>query len=125
MQLTAPELEILKLLWQQQPQTGKALHTRLDALYGWSYSSTRKTLERMVTKGYIRVEQQGNKGIYFAVLEKVPTLAAFVDDFAKRVLELDGCLPVAMFADSHLIGQDELSELEAHLDALHQSNTKK
>lgn len=123
MQLTAPELEILKLLWQHQPQTGKELHRRLESLYGWSYSSTRKTLERMATKGYLRIEQQGNKGIYFAVLEKVPTLAAFVQDFSKRVLELDGCLPVAMFADSHLIGKDELSDLEAHLKALQSSDS--
>ena len=118
MQLTAPELEILKSLWHQAPLTGKEIHTRLESLYGWSYSSTRKTLERMAAKDYVKVEQQGNKKIYTPLLDKVATLAAFVQDFSSRVLEIDGSLPATMFADSQLIKQDELCELEAHLNAL-------
>ena len=31
------------------------------------------------------------------------TLASFAQDFAKRIFELDGPLPVAMFADSKLV----------------------
>jgi predicted transcriptional regulator len=115
MQLTAPELEIHKLLWQQQPQTGKAIHRRLEALYGWTYSSTRKTLERMLAKGMLRTESQGNKKIYYSLLEKVPTLATYAQDFATRVLEIDGPLPIAMFSDSQLLKQEELEELEAFL----------
>ena len=116
MQLTAPELEIHKLLWQNQPKTGKTLHEHLEPLYGWSYSSTRKTLERMITKGMIRCETEGNKKIYFSLLEKVPTLAAYAEDFAKRVLEIDGPLPIAMFSDSQLLHEDELAELEQLLN---------
>jgi predicted transcriptional regulator len=112
MQLTAPELEIHKLLWQEQPQTGKAIHNRLEALYGWTYSSTRKTLERMLNKGMVRSETQGNKKIYYSLLEKVPTLAMYAQDFAKRVLEIDGPVPITMFSDSQLIKHDELEELE-------------
>ncbi|WP_100914697.1 BlaI/MecI/CopY family transcriptional regulator [Pseudoalteromonas spongiae] len=120
MQLTGPELEILKSLWQQQPLTGKEIHQRMESLYGWSYSSTRKTLERMAQKNYVSVETQGNKKIYSALLDKVPTLAAFVKDFSERVLEINGNLPVAMFSGSQLFEQDELSELEAHLNTLQQ-----
>lgn len=112
------------MLWQQQPQTGKAIHARLDELYGWTYSSTRKTLERMVTKGALRWENQGNKKIYFSLLDKVPTLAAYAKDFAQRVLEIDGPLPIAMFSDSQLIKQDELSELE-YLLRQHEDGDKK
>lgn len=120
MQLTAPELEILKSLWHNQPQTGKEIHQKLESLYGWSYSSTRKTLERMAEKQYIEAEQQGNKKIYTAKLDKMATLASFVKDFSERVLEIEGELPVAMFAQSQLIENDELSELEAHLQNLQQ-----
>ena len=121
MQLTAPELEIHKTLWQQQPQTGKEIHNKLAPLYGWTYSSTRKTLERMLDKGTIRHERQGNKKIYFSLLDKVPTLAAYAQDFAKRVMEIDGPLPIAMFSDSQLIQQDELQELEDVLNKLNKN----
>lgn len=116
MQLTAPELEIHKALWQNQPQTGKAIHLRLETLYGWTYSSTRKTLERMVAKDTVRCETSGNKKIYFSLLDKVPTLAAYTQDFAKRVLEIDGPVPMAMFSDSQLLKPGELDELEQILN---------
>lgn len=112
---TAPELEVLKLLWNRQPRTGKEIHKVLNALYGWTYSSTRKTLERMSTKQFVRTSTLGNKNLYYAELEKVPTLAAFASDFARRVLEIDAPLPVNFFADSQLINKDELAELEALL----------
>ncbi|MFC4653973.1 MULTISPECIES: BlaI/MecI/CopY family transcriptional regulator [Rheinheimera] len=118
LQPTAAELEILKLLWQQQPQTARELHDQLEAVLGWGYSSTRKTLERMGEKGFVRFETQGNKNAYVALLEKLPTLAALASDFASRVLGLNGPLPVSMFADSRLLSRSELSELEQQLALL-------
>ena len=115
MQLTAPELEIHKALWHRQPLTGKEIHQKLTTQYGWSYSSTRKTLERMQEKGSISCERQGNKNLYSRLLEKIPTLAAYAEDFARRVLEIDGPVPVAMFSDSQLIKEDELQQLEVLL----------
>ena len=117
MQPTAPELEILKLLWQSEPLTGKEIHQKLAELYGWGYSSTRKTLERMVAKDFVRAQQQGNKNIFFAELEKLPTLAAFVKDFSARVLEINQPLPSTMFAESQLLKEDELAELESLLQS--------
>ena len=120
-QPTAPELEILKLLWQLEPQSARALHEEIVKLFDWSYSSTRKTLERMGDKGFIEIQSQGNKKIYFAKLEKVKTLATFAQDFAKRVFEIDGPLPVAMFTDSKLIDDGEIDDLEKLLNDLDKS----
>jgi BlaI family transcriptional regulator, penicillinase repressor len=111
-QLTAPELEILKLLWAKQPLTSRELHDELAPLLGWGYSSTRKTLDRMSAKGMIACHSQGNKNCYSALLDKMPTLAAYAQDFASRVFELNGPLPVAMFANSKLINRDEIADLE-------------
>jgi predicted transcriptional regulator len=112
MKPTIPELEILKLLWQQQPRTARELHDEIQTLFDWSYSSTRKTLERMGEKDFITMEFKGNKKIYCARLDKIKTLADFAQDFAKRIFEIDGPLPVAMFTDSRLIDEDEITELE-------------
>lgn len=111
-QPTAPELEILKLLWEQQPLTARALHDELCAVLGWGYSSTRKTLERMVEKGLVSFDSVGHKNHYQAKVEKMPTLAAFAQDFAQRVFEINGPLPAAMFANSALLNADEMADLE-------------
>ena len=120
MQPTAPELEILKLLWQLQPQTGRELHDQLADVLGWGYSSTRKTLERMVDKGLLVAELQGNQNSYSAQVTKVATLAALAQDFASRVLELKQPMPLAMFADSRLLTADDLQALEQQLQQLEQ-----
>jgi len=118
MQPTAPELEILKLLWHCEPRTARELHDEIVKQFEWGYSSTRKTLERMGDKNFVRIESQGNKKIYFAKLDKMITLAAFAQDFAKRVFEMDGPLPAAMFADSRLIEAGEIEDLEKLLSDL-------
>mgnify|MGYP000680698817 FL=1 len=122
MQPTAPELEILKVLWQRQPRTARELHDEIEAQFHWSYSSTRKTLERMGEKGLVNITSQGNKRIYIAQVDKVKTLASFAQDFAKRVFELDGPLPVAMFTDSKLIDDGEIAYLEKLLKDLSNDN---
>lgn len=118
MQPTAPELEILKLLWQNQPRSARDLHDEIEAQFHWSYSSTRKTLERMGEKGLVSISSQGNKKLYTAQVDKVKTLASYAQDFAKRIFELDGPLPVAMFADSKLIDDGEIADLEKLLKDL-------
>lgn len=115
---TSVELEILKLLWQQQPQNARELHQQLEAVLQWGYSSTRKTLERMGEKGLIEVDSDGAKNLYRAKVAKVPTLAALALDFSKRVLGLDAPLPIATFADSRYLQTQELAELEQHLQRL-------
>ena len=122
MQPTAPELEILKVLWQRQPRTARELHDEIEAQFHWSYSSTRKTLERMGEKGLVNITSEGNKRIYTAQVDKVKTLASFAQDFAKRVFELDGPLPVAMFTDSKLIDDGEIADLEKLLKDLSSDN---
>lgn len=122
MQPTAPELEILKLLWNKQPLTARELHDSITEQFDWSYSSTRKTLERMGDKNYLLIETQGNKKIYSAQLDKVTTLASYVKDFAKRVFELDSPLPVAMFADSKLVDEGEINDLEKLLEDLEEKD---
>lgn len=117
-QPTAPELEFLKLLWKKQPCTARELHNSIAENFEWSYSTTRKTLERMGQKEFVLIETIGNKKSYTTKLDKVRVLANFATDFASRILELDSPLPVAMFADSKLIDKSEIKELEKMLEKL-------
>jgi len=109
------ELSVLKSLWRQQPLSAREIHDRVADELGWSYSSTRKTLERMLEKGSVRQETRHGVQVYVPVLEKIDTLAAFARDFGKRVMEIDTPLPVNMFTGSKLVDEDELAQLEQML----------
>lgn len=111
------ELELLKCLWRLEACSARELHNAVAASLDWSYSSTRKTLERMVDKGLASETTEHGLNVYRAAVGKVATLAALSADFARRVLEIDGALPVQAFADSRLLSEQELTQLEALLKA--------
>ena len=106
------ELTLLKCLWKQQPLSARELHQQVEAEIQWSYSSTRKTLERMVEKDMLALQTAHGINVYTAKLEKIETLAAFTRDFGRRVMEVDEPLPVNMFTGSKLVSHAELAELE-------------
>jgi BlaI family penicillinase repressor len=106
------ELSLLKALWRQQPLSAREIHEEVVAEMGWSYSSTRKTLERMLEKRMVSQQVRHGVQVYEAALEKVDTLAAFAHDFGKRIMEIDTPLPVNMFTGSKLVDEAELAQLE-------------
>ncbi|KGJ90506.1 BlaI/MecI/CopY family transcriptional regulator [Thalassotalea sp. ND16A] len=118
MRPTSTELEFLKLLWKESPRTARELHQELEGILQWGYSSTRKTLDRMAEKALVTVTKEGNVNLFAPQVDKVKTLASFAADFAKRVFELDGPLPTAMFTGSKLIDDDEIDQLEHLLEQL-------
>ena len=106
------ELTLLKALWKGQPLSARALHAKVEAELGWSFSSTRKTVERMLEKGLLVQRSEHGVLVYETGADKVVTLAAFAHDFGRRVMELDSPLPVTMFTGSKLVDQQELAQLE-------------
>lgn len=110
------ELSLLKALWRQQPLSAREIHDAIVDEMAWSYSSTRKTLERMLEKNMVRQELRHGVQVYQAVIDKVDTLAAFAHDFGRRVMEIDTPLPVNMFTGSRLVDEAELARLEQLLN---------
>ena len=106
------ELTLLKALWKGQPLSARALHASVEVELGWSFSSTRKTVERMLEKGMLVQRSEQGVLVYETQADKVATLAAFAHDFGRRVMELDSPLPVTMFTGSKLVDQQELAQLE-------------
>jgi predicted transcriptional regulator len=109
------ELSLLKVLWKQQPLSAREIHDAASSELDWSFSSTRKTLDRMLEKQMVALQVVHGVNVYSAKLEKVSTLAAFAHDFGRRVMEIDAPLPVTMFTGSRLVDQQELAQLEQML----------
>ena len=109
------ELSLLKALWRDAPLSARDLHAHVEPELGWSFSSTRKTLERMLDKGMVAQDSAAGIQVYRPLLEKVGTLAAFARDFSRRVMEMDAPLAAAMFTGSKLVYQQELERLDSLL----------
>lgn len=115
MKPSSTELVILKYLWIEGAQSAREIHDAITEELGWSYSSTRKTIERMIAKNMLGVARSHGLKIYRARLQKIPTLAGMIRNFAAEVLGMEGPLPVSNFVKSHLLSPKELEELDAVL----------
>jgi len=109
---TKPELEILKLLWRTKSASAREVADAIADRLGWSYSTLRTVLERMVEKDLLDRRPGEAANLYSAAISKVTLLGRMIEDFSGRVLELDSAPPALMFAKSKLLTEDEVAELE-------------
>jgi len=112
---TPSELAILKHLWLSGTQSIREIHDGIANELQWSYSSTRKTVERMIGKGMIGVGTFHGLKVYRATAKKIPTLAKIIRNFAAEILGLEGPLPVSNLVKSQLLTAEELAELDDFL----------
>jgi predicted transcriptional regulator len=111
------ELKLLRALWGAHRLSAREVHEASLADTRWSYSATRKTLDRMEEKGLVKVEAVHGVKTYAAARPKLETLAGLIKDFARSVLDTDAPMPAATFASSRLLDSEEIAALQALLDA--------
>lgn len=111
------ELEVLKALWSQDRLSAREVHDKIGEAQGWSYSTTRTVIQRMVDKGLVNKTSVHGLAVFAAADRKVDLISRLVRSFTKRVLEVDGALPVSAFTGSALLNAQELEELEQILEA--------
>jgi predicted transcriptional regulator len=106
------ELKLLRELWRVPRLSARELHDAVAPATEWSYSTTRKVLDRMEEKGLVAVKVVHGLKTYAAAQPKLKTLARLIQDFSRNVLDASAPLPVAAFAHSKLISGDEIEKLE-------------
>lgn len=106
------ELKVLRCLWQAQRLSAREIHDALLPETQWSYSTTRKVLDRMEEKGLVMVKTIHGLKTYAASESKLKTLAVLIKDFSRNVLDTRAPIPVAAFAHSKLLAEDEIAKLE-------------
>lgn len=112
------ELAVLKALWSAERLSAREIHDRIGADQGWSHSTTRTVIQRMVDKGLVHRESLHGLSVFTPASRKLDLISTLVRSFAARVLEADpAALPASAFAGSRLLDADERAELEALLKA--------
>lgn len=107
------ELEILQLLWDESPIAAAEVASRAAPLRGWSITTVKTMLARLVEKGAVATQSEGRRFLYRPLIAR-ETLSArqaggLVDRlFGGRVSPL-----VAQLAQQRDIDPDDLDDLEA------------
>ena len=114
------ELRLLQLLWEDSPLGASDLAERLPPELGWSPTTVKTLLARLVAKGALSSEPEGRRFLYRPVIarEKVAggQAGGLIDRlFGGRVSPL-----VAQLAEQREIDPEDLAELERLVRSLKQ-----
>ncbi|KCZ87420.1 MULTISPECIES: BlaI/MecI/CopY family transcriptional regulator [Hyphomonas] len=116
-QPNSSELIVLKHLWSAGPQSAREVHQAVGPAQGWKPSTTRTVIARMEEKGWVTRKDVHGMAVFSAVLDRTATLGGLVRHLARQVLDMDGPIPAALFAESPHLSDAELDELDAIINA--------
>ena len=63
-ELTEAEWSIIKAVWENEPCAAPAIQAQLHKQTGWTYSTVRTLMDRMVAKGLLTAEKIRNLTLY-------------------------------------------------------------
>jgi BlaI family transcriptional regulator, penicillinase repressor len=112
-ELTAGEWAIIQAVWDNEPCAAPTIQEALEKKIGWSYSTVKTMMDRMVTKGLLRTQKIRNLILYNSSITKKEAQSGEIIRAMKRAF--DGALtPMMQFMlDSKSLTEDELNQLEA------------
>jgi len=120
--LTEQELEIMKVVWDRQPVTVRAVYETLLEKRKIAYTTVMTMMRILEGKGYLTKSDQEKAYVYTASEPKEQVVGGMVSEFLQRVFD-GAAKPLLM----HLVENRELSakEMEEISELLKKGKGKK
>lgn len=107
------ELEILQVLWEEQPAAVKVVHEALQSKREVGYTTILKQLQRMLEKGMVKRNKEGKTHLYSAVPQRTDIQQTLTSKLVDKAFS-GSSMKMVM----HALGQGKTSQQE--LEALQQ-----
>lgn len=99
-ELTEAEWEIMKVLWEKQPCAAGTIQETLAESRDWAYSTVKTTMDRMVEKGFLKIERIRNLQLFSSCISEVEAKRGEFRKMLKRAF--NGALtPMMQFLIEH------------------------
>ncbi|MBN2138127.1 MAG: BlaI/MecI/CopY family transcriptional regulator [Sedimentisphaerales bacterium] len=111
--LTEGEWAIVRAVWASEPCAAGDIQERLDDERGWSYSTVKTMMDRMVGKGLLTTERIRNLILYRSAITRAEAQGREVMRAVKRAFN-GAMTPMMQFMlDSGELSPEQLGEIEA------------
>jgi BlaI family transcriptional regulator, penicillinase repressor len=123
-ELTEAEWSVIKAVWENEPCTAPAVQEKLFQPTGWTYSTVRTLMDRMVAKGVLRAKKEGKLTIYQSVVTRAQAQRGELFYTLKHAF--NGALTpmVQCLLENHDLSANELAKLETMIKARKKSAKK-
>jgi BlaI family penicillinase repressor len=111
-ELTEGEWAIIQAVWDNEPCAAPTVQEALTKQKGWSYSTVKTMMDRMVDKGLLRTERIRNLILYSSAITRKQAQGSEIMKAVKRAF--DGAItPMMQFLlESNNLSRRQLDELE-------------
>ena len=110
------EWQVMNIIWDQQPVTASVIISQLAPTTDWSPATVRTFLHRLVKKGALKFETQGNRYVYRAAFSRNSTVKKASKSFLESVFGGETGPLIAHFVQSHRLSKDDVAKLRDLLD---------
>ena len=123
-ELTESEWSVIKAVWETEPCTAPVIQERLRKPTGWTYSTVRTLMDRMVAKGVLKAKKEGKLTIYQSAVTRAQAQSGELFYALKHAF--NGALTpmVQCLLDHRDLNATELAELESLIKAKKKSARK-
>lgn len=123
-ELTEAEWTIIKAVWEVEPCSAPAIQERLLKPTGWTYSTVRTLMDRMVGKGLLRATKSGKLTLYRTAVtreqaQRGELLYALKHAFNGALTPMVQCL-----LDTNDVSREELDQIKQLISAHEKSATR-
>ena len=116
--LTEAEWQIMEVLWESAPATGRAVTERMKEKTGWSRSTTLTLLRRLEDKGAVVTDSEQGVKRFSPALRREDAALRETESFLSRVYHGSVSLMVSSLTKKQSLSREEVSELYAILKEL-------
>jgi BlaI family penicillinase repressor len=120
-ELTEAEWIIMKVVWENEPCAAGTVQEGLANSKDWAYSTVKTTMDRMVEKGFLKIQRIRNLQLFSSVISEVDAKRGEFRKMLKRAF--DGALtPMMQFMiEDEGLSKTELTQLR---ELVNQAETK-
>ncbi len=123
--MSPAEWKVMRIVWRLEPCAARDVVAAARETHGWSPSTVKTLLRRLVDKRQLKTRRIGNSFLYRATRPALKTLFTAADTLLGHTV--DGTVgPLLMYmARQGRLSQDELSELRSMFEELAQDEKER
>jgi len=112
------EMQVLRALWDEAPQTAADLAARIGAANGWTQATVKTLIARLVQKGAVTAEADGRRYLYRPAIDRAEAVAEESQRFVDRLFGGRVSPLIAHLAEREALSEADIEEIEALLRRL-------
>jgi BlaI family penicillinase repressor len=105
------EWQVMNVVWGGQPLAAQDVIGRLEGEADWAPATVKTMLHRLVKKGVLTFEQDGNRYVYRARVRRSDCVKQASRSFLDRVFGGESAPLLAHFLRSSKLSPDEIAQL--------------